>query len=528
MTTTPTKRHSSSGGLPTSPEERPPLPRRHRSRSLHLPGFREDLEALIPSLPRKLHHHLEPSPPPPHYPHSRFLNRCPPCIGNVKRTIPTQHHSAPKAIAATSDLRLATASYSIRIWDSMTGDLIHTLTPNPSNQEMTDKVTCLAFAPTRIPHQDGWFLWAGLEDGHLTVIDTHRDNGNNMTGLHAHRTAVRLILRVHNTEIWTVDDSGALRRWPAPHHNNNNTDYTLNGITHDGYHHRVTPQAIAAVLVDDEDNDCYYLVMTSGKTLDVYRFVPWHSSQGRTHVQMPCAVKTMPRGFGLITQMVLLSHYKNNQPHIACAHDTGIISIWCTRTWELVQQVVVSSYSIAAMALSNDRFLWAGYKTGMIYVYDISDPNAWAIVKAWEAHHASVIKLLPNENMLGICYKPCIEQVISVDAHGNVKVWDGRLEAYQKGKVIKHVQVHTVCLLITSTLERQVQEQRERFTEYRSTRIMVCSWNINACSPENLNGQDDALLRKWLESMDDPDLIVIGLQEIVDLESKRQTASKLL
>lgn len=528
MTTTPTKRHSSSGGPPTSPEERPPLPRRHRSRSLHLPGFREDLEALIPSLPRKLHHHLEPSPPPPHYPHSRFLNRCPPCIGNVKRTIPTQHHSAPKAIAATSDLRLATASYSIRIWDSMTGDLIHTLTPNPSNQEMTDKVTCLAFAPTRIPHQDGWFLWAGLEDGHLTVIDTHRDNGNNMTGLHAHRTAVRLILRVHNTEIWTVDDSGALRRWPAPHHNNNNTDYTLNGITHDGYHHRVTPQAIAAVVVDDEDNNCYHLVMTSGKTLDVYRFVPWHSSQGRTHVQMPCAVKTMPRGFGLITQMVLLSHYKNNQPHIACAHDTGIISIWCTRTWELVQQVVVSSYSIAAMAFSNDRFLWAGYKTGMIYVYDISDPNAWAIVKAWEAHHASVIKLLPNENMLGICYKPCIEQVISVDAHGNVKVWDGRLEAYQKGKVIKHVQVHTVCLLITSTLERQVQEQRERFTEYRSTRIMVCSWNINACSPENLNGQDDALLRKWLESMDDPDLIVIGLQEIVDLESKRQTASKLL
>lgn len=74
-------------------------------------------------------------------------------------------------------------------------------------------------------------------------------------------------------------------------------------------------------------------------------------------------------------------------------------------------------------------------------------------------------------------------------------------------------------------LERQVQEQRERFTDYRSTRIMVCSWNIDACSPENLNGEDDALLRKWLESMDDPDLIVIGLQEIVDLESKRQTAS---
>lgn len=55
---------------------------------------------------------------------------------------------------------------------------------------------------------------------------------------------------------------------------------------------------------------------------------------------------------------------------------------------------------------------------------------------------------------------------------------------------------------------------------------MICSWNIDANKPERILGEDDKAVREWLGTMEDPDIIVVGIQEIVDLESKKQTARK--
>lgn len=55
---------------------------------------------------------------------------------------------------------------------------------------------------------------------------------------------------------------------------------------------------------------------------------------------------------------------------------------------------------------------------------------------------------------------------------------------------------------------------------------MLSSWNIDANKPEKLTKEDDNEVRKWLGGMDNPDIIVVGIQEIVDLESKKQTARK--
>jgi hypothetical protein len=54
---------------------------------------------------------------------------------------------------------------------------------------------------------------------------------------------------------------------------------------------------------------------------------------------------------------------------------------------------------------------------------------------------------------------------------------------------------------------------------------MICSWNIDANKPEKLV-EDDETIREWLGGMQDPDIIVVGIQEIIDLESKKQTASE--
>lgn len=57
---------------------------------------------------------------------------------------------------------------------------------------------------------------------------------------------------------------------------------------------------------------------------------------------------------------------------------------------------------------------------------------------------------------------------------------------------------------------------------------MLSSWNIDANKPEKLTKEDDNEVRKWLGGMDNPDIIVVGIQEIVDLESKKQTARKFI
>lgn len=75
-------------------------------------------------------------------------------------------------------------------------------------------------------------------------------------------------------------------------------------------------------------------------------------------------------------------------------------------------------------------------------------------------------------------------------------------------------------------IDAHLQKRASEYCTYDDARVMICSWNIDANKPEKILGEDDRQVREWLGSMQDPDIIVIGIQEIVDLESKKQTARK--
>lgn len=67
------------------------------------------------------------------------------------------------------------------------------------------------------------------------------------------------------------------------------------------------------------------------------------------------------------------------------------------------------------------------------------------------------------------------------------------------------------------------------YCTYRQAGVLICSWNIDANKPEKLSRSDDEKVRQWLrapDAMGSPEIIVVGIQEIVDLESKKQTARK--
>ncbi|KAJ2841432.1 hypothetical protein GGI22_007895, partial [Coemansia erecta] len=106
----------------------------------------------------------------------------------------------------------------------------------------------------------------------------------------------------------------------------------------------------------------------------------------------------------------------------------------------------------------------------------------------------------------------CKLQVASVHANGSVFYWDGML-----------------------AMDCQYNELRRRtheFAHMRDITVQINSWNIDAIKPEHLekSREDKEFLKEWLGAsgtQHGPEIIAVGLQEVVDLESKKMTAKSL-
>ncbi|KAI9254592.1 Endonuclease/exonuclease/phosphatase [Phascolomyces articulosus] len=543
------KHHDINGtSIPTNTAQRPttpPLPPRPRSRTVHVvPGFREELlpPVAIPQLTlskgnggcsyslsssesssattlvspqqQQLPQQRRISPSIPcQYPNMQHFDRLPPHI----KTFPSHHRRTLRAIAGCQG-RLATASHSIKAWEHAIDRPNATISLTPSTDSAgADRVNSLAYTLS------GHYLWAGLDDGYVVVMDVKQHqqqqkssplslilNNKIIAEVHQHESAVKHILRIDNNELWTIDDNkGELLRWPLMHEFDHFDSKSIMPVSG---RHRVTPKSISAVIlrggIGRQQQHHHVLAMTAGDTIDVYRFVPLYSStmpQG-PEVHMPYRVVRPSNDLGPITQLVALPRGR-----LACAHIHGRISVWNSEKWEQVLQVAIPTYGVSAMALSLGKYLWTGYRTGMIYVYDISSDEQWKLVKMWQAHQGPITMFTVDELSLlsaspSLDEKPLM-QVISADQQGNVSIWDGLLSDYQK--------------------DQHMKELEETYCDYRKTRIQISTWNIDALSPDTITGQDKALVEEWLTSMRDADIIVVGLQEIVDLESKRQTARSL-
>lgn len=57
---------------------------------------------------------------------------------------------------------------------------------------------------------------------------------------------------------------------------------------------------------------------------------------------------------------------------------------------------------------------------------------------------------------------------------------------------------------------------------------MVCTWNIDSAKPHDLVGENAQFLTECLNSVDSPDIIIFGFQEVIPLTDKKLTASQWL
>ncbi|KAI7894030.1 Endonuclease/exonuclease/phosphatase [Mucor mucedo] len=365
---------------------------------------------------------------------------------------------------------------------------------NNNDSGSGDKIRAIAVAPSRIPVEEGRYIWVARQDTMLAVVDI-RAGGQKILSKRndVHTAPILFLLRYGNSEIWSIDDSGVLYVWDVLSADYHQPNPLLTAMPR-RYH--VTSHAVAATIYNSK------LWMSSGRTLAAHAIPIAGSSVGTNDTKSQPPVR-IPNDMGNITKLMTIPYHPYR---IFASHDDGKISMWDTRTMERIQIITVSMYGICTMTAVGEYHVWAGYNTGMIYVYD-TRPEKWAVLKIWKAHTGAVTQLVVDETSLLLDEITGRLQVVSSDSNGFVGVWDGLLTEHWK--------------------EDHLHQRASEYCTYDSARVMICSWNIDANKPERIVGEDDKAVREWLGTMEDPDIIVVGIQEIVDLESKKQTARSL-
>ncbi|GAA6050079.1 hypothetical protein JCM3770_001359 [Rhodotorula araucariae] len=432
------------------------------------------------------------------FPDATFANRRPPVLRNRRPIIAPSQFSA----WAVRGSRVVTAHHRLHVWrPSATGALCESLAVANDQQ----KFLCVEFraAGADAPEDDGRYVWCGTKDGSVYEVDV--ENLVVMTvRTNVHAQPVAWIFRVGGAMV-TVDEGGKCIFWgeiaPADGRAAQLTSTTCK-------QQRAPDKQTFAAMIGDE------LWTASGPT----------SKPGSTAVAMrspqirvfdpsgarggPFAVLARPlvtpESAGTVGAVTASAVVPAQEHLVYLAHDNGFVSVWDRATYACALVQRVSPYAVSAL-VGVRRFLWAGFRTGYIYVYDVS-VEPWVVVKAWKAHKDPVIRLTVDPASL---WKDETLQVASA-TNDTVCLWDGFLRE--------------------DWIDAELHLRQPDYCTFRSVRALCISWNIDASRPGDLHGSVDNLdfLRNALTSVESPDIISIGFQEVIDLEDKKLTAKSML
>ncbi|KAF9197891.1 hypothetical protein BGZ49_001483 [Haplosporangium sp. Z 27] len=382
-----------------------------------------------------------------------------------------------------SNEQIATATSNVRIYSVFTGHNISSY-----GHERDTKPTAILFTQSRRPESLGQYLWTGWSEGSLQVIDTKTMEVVEKKRA-AHKGGCILQIIRNKSQVWTVDDTGSVFVWAEDTMLCRPTIHTpLMSLT-------IPPKQVCAIAVQD------MLWSSDGSKINVVRVGP---DAGRPKLS-PCSME-IPFGIGPLTCMATIA----GSGQVFSGHEDGKVIIWSIESRDKVRIVNVHAYRIMSL-LGVGSYLWAGFATGKIYVLDLR-PDVPVVMKDWQAHKDSGVAMLQLDEeglLLGSRH-----QVGSCAESGEIKIWDG--------------------LMAKDRLTKGMVDRSKEYCQWRDIKVLICSWNIDASKPtaQDANGgADRKLFESWLTSMDQegpPDIISVGFQEIVDLESKKMTAKSLL
>jgi hypothetical protein len=319
-------------------------------------------------------------------PDATHVNRRPPKFQDIK-DISSKVTTRTFTIAGKF---VITSSGHTRVWSLSEGTNIRTISHDDS------KAVSLCWRPTRRVEDVGRYIWCGTQDGHLIAIDINCEKYVEICKK-AHSSSINFILR-HEFQLWTLDDSGKLLIWSEGENGVVSLKSKPQNVT-------VSSKVNCAIIVGK------HLWLSTGKTVEI--FSPLETG----------LVEKFELGIeiGNVKCMTYMMH-KNNV-YVYIGHDDGKISVRDAETYELKSIVAASVYCINSLLGVGD-YLWVGFNTGMIHIYDVRS-NPWIVIKEWKAHKAPIVGIQLDETLLLRVERLQRLQVASLGEEGQIITWDG-------------------------------------------------------------------------------------------------------
>ncbi|KAI0254177.1 DNase I-like protein [Lactifluus subvellereus] len=430
-------------------------------------------------------------------PKSKLLNAMPDTSRSSRRSpflrchkydpvqVQTQTHSA--IICAAGHVYVAATGHHVKVYDLNLSESPILVLDGKGVGLKELKATSLEFCPAKGAQNRGRYIWIGTKDGHLLELDV---TTGQLTGtrLSVHLSAITRIIR-YGDAMLSIDDTGKVTIWtPEP----------LEDL-------RLTSAGVRSSRIVDGHG---FVGVLGGKLWASAREATAPGARGpAVRIYDILAPGSTTRSVlptehvGTVTSGTILP---SDPDHVYLGHEGGIVTIWFLATGDgipVCEEVMRISHSdVLCLAGINDR-LWVGGRNGTIAAYSV-DSRPWIMTNNWIAHWNSqsplpLQKIAVDPYSIDKIGRLC---VYSVGRDDNVKNWDGLLGAdWQDAKLLK--------------LEKS-------FSRFRNITILFVSWNIGASKPEQLSGskENSSFLYDALNSVDSPDIIVFGLQEVVPLD----------
>ena len=334
------------------------------------------------------------------YPEVRSSNRRHPYIKSSIREIDAKYDT--KLIDICGQY-VCTAGHLTRIWDSTTGELVFSL--GYGDREI--RVTALAFKPGVNAREEGFRLWLGTSHGDIQEIDiATQEIVCTRSGVHDKREIIKIYR--HQGSMWTLDDGGKLSIWPGD-------ETGLPDLQRNPFSQTVPKGHTFSIIIQDT------LWMATGKDIRIFR----PNASGSLAFSLTPDPLTQP-GIGVVTSGAVIG---GQLDRVYFGHADGKITIYSTINHTCLGIVSVSVYKISSLAGAGS-YLWAGYNTGMLYVYD-TRTQPWSTRKDWTAHSGPILHVSTDRSSL---WKEGVLRVVSLGADNALRFWDGTLEDDWLGK----------------------------------------------------------------------------------------------
>ena len=409
-----------------------------------------------------------------HLPDRRFVNRLPPRL----KTGTTEFAAANwngKPLDAIGKY-ICVSGDSTRVW-SMSSD-------QWTVPHLEFRGVSVAFKAMKQSNKEGSLVWVGTQEGMIFEINV-RDSLIVERRNNVHRHPISHILRCGRAMI-TIDESGGLRVWRM-----GTSDASIS-LQQAPQVFRLNGRCRACVIAEGR------LWASHGRTVGVYSPLEMNGEPFQVTPQQLSAPK-------LVGNITAVANLGSEDDRVFFAHDDGKISVYSKLKLECVELVNVATQNITAMC-GTGTYLWVGFRTGVIRVLDVSKPQ-WVLLLEFRSQSSSIVSLVCDHSSL---WRAGAIHVVSGDENGEIKIWDG--------------------MLFENWLQQSMYNQQDTFCTFESLKLLSFTWNVGACTPTHLERvkEDNDDILELFASGQAPDLVCIGLQELVDLDDKKLTAKSII